>query len=111
MAARVEKHPGPQAPHLDRVGPEIEAKILAYALEHATHARNGSLASWARRNRIWARPPCAGSGCATRRSPLKAIDLTHSDAPDGWPGRILRVRPAGRLTPLRASVQTGCTET
>ena len=39
MAARVEKQRDPQAPHPNRVEPEVEAKILAYALEHPTHGQ------------------------------------------------------------------------
>jgi transposase InsO family protein len=39
VAALVEKQRGPQAPHPNRVEPEVEEKILAYALEHPTHGQ------------------------------------------------------------------------
>jgi hypothetical protein len=35
----VEKQRLPQAPHPNSVEPEVEAKILAYALEHPTHGQ------------------------------------------------------------------------
>src|SRR5262249_23005312 len=37
VAALVEQRRGPRGPHPNRVAEEIEAKILAYALEHPTH--------------------------------------------------------------------------
>ena len=37
MAALVEQRCGPRGPHPNRVSDEVEAKILAYALEHPTH--------------------------------------------------------------------------
>ena len=36
-AALVEEKRGPKNPHPNRVSPEVEEKILAYALEHPTH--------------------------------------------------------------------------
>jgi transposase InsO family protein len=39
VAGLVEKRRGPQAPHPNRVEPEVEEKILAYALEHPTHGQ------------------------------------------------------------------------
>jgi transposase InsO family protein len=37
VAALVEQKRGPRGPHPNRVGPEIEAAILGYALEHPTY--------------------------------------------------------------------------
>ena len=37
VAALVEQRRGPRGPHPNRVSEEVEAKILAYALEHPTH--------------------------------------------------------------------------
>ena len=37
VAALVEQRRGPRGPHPNRVAEDIEAKILAYALEHPTH--------------------------------------------------------------------------
>jgi transposase InsO family protein len=37
--ALVENKRGPQAPHPNRVEPEVEEKILAYALDHPTHGQ------------------------------------------------------------------------
>jgi len=39
VAALVEKQRGPQAPHPNRVEPEVEERILAHALEHPTHGQ------------------------------------------------------------------------
>jgi transposase InsO family protein len=37
VQALVEQRRGPRGPHPNRVGPEIEARILAYGLDHPTH--------------------------------------------------------------------------
>ena len=37
VAALLEEKRGPKNPHPNRVAPEVEEKILAYALEHPTH--------------------------------------------------------------------------
>jgi transposase InsO family protein len=39
VAALVEQKRGPQAPHPHRVEPEVEERILAYALDHPTHGQ------------------------------------------------------------------------
>jgi len=39
VTALVESKRGPQSPHPNRVEPEVEEKILAYALEHPTHGQ------------------------------------------------------------------------
>jgi transposase InsO family protein len=39
IGALVDKKRGPQSAHPNRVEPEVEAKILAYALEHPTHGQ------------------------------------------------------------------------
>ena len=39
VQALVEKTRGPQSPHPNRVEPEVEEKILAYALDHPTHGQ------------------------------------------------------------------------
>ena len=39
VADLVEERRGPKGPHPNRVSPEVEEKILAYALEHPTHGQ------------------------------------------------------------------------